>query len=64
MKAHREVALRCALAAALVSLSASAILVNTNRVALAQGGTPARPTSTPSASPNELVIYGDTLAKG
>jgi len=64
MKAHREVALRCALAAALVNLSASIILVNTNRVALAQGGTPARPTSTPSASPNELVIYGDTLAEG
>jgi hypothetical protein len=61
MKANREVVLRCALVAALVS--ANAVLV-TNQVALAQGGAPAQPAGQPGTSPNELVIYGDALAEG
>jgi hypothetical protein len=56
MKAY-QVLVRYALVAALVGLGA-------DQPALAQGRTPAQPTSRPSAPSGELIIYEDALAEG
>jgi hypothetical protein len=56
MKAY-QVLVRYALIAALVGLGA-------DQPALAQGRTPAQPTSRPSAPSGELIIYEDALAEG